>query len=439
MSIKKLGVLLLSAGFGLALILSGSCGAGQKPRNESISNTGNSVIVIVIDGLRTDALSSFGAERSSAPAIDGLAAQSLRFQQAWAQSSEMAPSLASLLTGLYPTTDAMVEPGEDLAAEASSIAEIASAGGFQTAAFLAGGEGEGEHGLAQGFGVITRAPMKLNIPLGKWLDENQGRNIFVLAGGWSLSEEMMASLEDTSLRSKLSGRRVAGSVSPEDQLGTKELNILKLAYGKALSKIDLEVAALLKELENRKLMESATVVLLGSNGVALGEGGDVFSETLAPAATHVPLCIRRPGGTGAGDISKVVELADLAPTLEEMMALEIPAETQGASLLEIMGGGGHPPYIAFAESDRHGGMRSVAMDGMQLMVVGENVRLCELSVDPFCIEDATSSYPERAQVLEEHLDAWSKMVSAASLDPERKIENLDEDTLEQLKSLGYIQ
>jgi hypothetical protein len=39
-----------------------------------------------------------------------------------------------------------------------------------------------------------------------------------------------------------------------------------------------------------------------------------------------------------------------------------------------------------------------------------------------------------------HLQAWEKMVAVASLDPQLKAEEeLDEDTLKQLKSLGYIQ
>ena len=37
-----------------------------------------------------------------------------------------------------------------------------------------------------------------------------------------------------------------------------------------------------------------------------------------------------------------------------------------------------------------------------------------------------------------HLEAWEKMVSVTSLDPNlRTEEELDEDTLKQLKSLGY--
>ena len=43
-------------------------------------------------------------------------------------------------------------------------------------------------------------------------------------------------------------------------------------------------------------------------------------------------------------------------------------------------------------------------------------------------------------MLERHLEAWGKMIAAASLDPElRTEEELDDATLEQLKSLGYIQ
>ena len=38
------------------------------------------------------------------------------------------------------------------------------------------------------------------------------------------------------------------------------------------------------------------------------------------------------------------------------------------------------------------------------------------------------------------LEAWSKMVTATSLDPELRTDaELDDETLKQLKSLGYIQ
>ena len=38
-----------------------------------------------------------------------------------------------------------------------------------------------------------------------------------------------------------------------------------------------------------------------------------------------------------------------------------------------------------------------------------------------------------------HLAAWQKMVAAASYNRELRTEELDENTLEQLRSLGYIQ
>jgi len=46
----------------------------------------------------------------------------------------------------------------------------------------------------------------------------------------------------------------------------------------------------------------------------------------------------------------------------------------------------------------------------------------------------------RVEAMVRHLQAWEKMVSVTSLDPDlRTEEDLDEDTLKQLKSLGYIQ
>ena len=59
--------------------------------------------------------------------------------------------------------------------------------------------------------------------------------------------------------------------------------------------------------------------------------------------------------------------------------------------------------------------------------------------DPTATIDLAEQFPDRVEVLEGHIEAWSKMVSAASFDPERRTEELDDETLEKLKSLGYIQ
>ena len=388
---------------------------------------------------RRSMLKAFGAEESGASAIDGLASSSICFQQAWSQSPTEDAGLAALLSGLYPGTNGLVEEGQDLAMEATTIAETATEAGWATAAILQSKGQENGHGLTQGFATVEEESGSLAEAVGKWLDAHGEGNFFLLAGGWSVQDILMGMELPEELHSKLTARLLAVEEHAGEALSPEESEALHTAYRQALASVDAEVGALLKVLQDRGLLGKAIVVLAGTQGMALGEGNELFSETLAPAVTHVPLMIHLPGGKDSGDISKVVELIDLAPTLERMAALTVPPETQGADLGEIIRGLGQPPYLAYSESDLRGGMRAVVMDGMQLRMVGETPLLCELATDPFCATDVSAKYPERLKVLEEHIGAISKMVAAASLDPERRTEDLGEDTLEQLKSLGYIQ
>ncbi|HSN54918.1 MAG TPA: sulfatase-like hydrolase/transferase, partial [Candidatus Sulfomarinibacteraceae bacterium] len=98
------------------------------------------VIVVAVAGLRADWLGCYGGPELT-PAIDALAAESVRFDSAWAQAPEMLPSLAALLSGLYPTSNGLRIPGDELQAEAVTLAEVAKELGMTTAAFLEGRPG----------------------------------------------------------------------------------------------------------------------------------------------------------------------------------------------------------------------------------------------------------------------------------------------------------
>jgi len=60
------------------------------------------VLVIVVDTLRADHVSSYGYARPTTPNLDHLAQQGVRFENAIAPCSWSLPSHVSLLTGLYP-------------------------------------------------------------------------------------------------------------------------------------------------------------------------------------------------------------------------------------------------------------------------------------------------------------------------------------------------
>src|SRR5574341_2693403 len=60
------------------------------------------IILLTADSLRADHLGAYGYARPTTPHLDRLAAESVRFEYAFAPASYTGPSLASLHTGKYP-------------------------------------------------------------------------------------------------------------------------------------------------------------------------------------------------------------------------------------------------------------------------------------------------------------------------------------------------
>ena len=213
-------------------------------------------------------------------------------------------------------------------------------------------------------------------------------------------------------------------------------------YAARVQLIDAFIGEFMNEFRAEGLDQKATLVVLGTNGFALQEHGDLFGETLYAPVTHVPMMIRLPGGQMAGANSKIVEVMDLMPTLIELSGAEFPAGIQGASLVPVINGTATPPYIAFGEGQGVEDQRFVALAGFRAVTTGDQgrVEFFNTAADPLELTDIAENEADKVAKLTGDLEVWSKMVTATSLDPELRTDAaLDDETLKQLKSLGYIQ
>ncbi len=427
------------------LALSIACGDGGESSSAQTAGRGP-VIVIAFDGLRADGLGCYGAPAATA-AFDALAAESVRFEWAFAQAPQAAPSLAALFSGLYPTTNGLRAPGDELADEATTLAEMLGGAGFATAAFVEGSPASSDYGLAQGFDVYQIEPAPGDSAR-RWLRDNGNGNFLMVLAGWSRAgfEQMGALLAGSGRPEGMEQRlhEVLASRSGGDPIAFAEADLewARTWYAARVQVIDAQLAGFMELLGELGLDRRATLVVLGSNGFALQEHGELFGESLYPAVTHVPVLIRYPGGGTAQNVSKIIEVVDLMPTILELAGQPAPAGVQGTSLVPIISGGGQPPYVAFAESPLSGGQRLVALGGMAMVsgIAGDGAQLFDLGADPQALNNLADSEADKLEVMVRHLQAWEKMVSVASLDPDlRTEEDLDEETLKQLKSLGYIQ
>lgn len=134
---RRLFLLLISC---LALVTGLAC---SRPVETLPDDT--SLVLVVVDTLRSDRLGAWGGDSGLTPFLDRMASESVRFRRAVAPSPWTKPSVASLMTGLYPGRhgavgvtrgleryggSSILDPGQ------ATLAEALRQAGFLTAAFV---------------------------------------------------------------------------------------------------------------------------------------------------------------------------------------------------------------------------------------------------------------------------------------------------------------
>jgi arylsulfatase A-like enzyme len=416
-----------------------SCGGPAE--QGSLGSRGKSVIVVAVDGVRADALGCYGAAAAT-PNFDALAAESVRFEWAFAQAADPAVSFAGLLTGLYPTTAGVRAPGDRLRDEAETLAEAVSGSGMATAAFVEGSSGGNDYGLAQGFDQFYLGPGP-GEQAAAWLDDHADDNYLLVLRGWSAGWQMSAAAQGIEAPEgffeRLQEVLVSDGGDEPRAMEPADLEFARALYADRVRAVDGALGEFIDWLEEGGLADRVTLVVLGTSGLDLGQHGATGRVSLHATVTRVPLLVRFPGGGESRSVDRIVEVVDVMPTVLDLAGLATPATVQGQSLIPLLEGQGKPPYLAFSEASDRGGQRAIALAGYRLVQVGEASQLFNLIVDPFELEDIAATEQDRVDVLLRHLDDWQKMVAATSLDPElRSEEELDPETLERLRSLGYI-
>src|SRR5512147_274318 len=94
------------------------------------------VFLITIDTLRADHVGCYGYKQVQTPNLDRVAAEGVRFAEAFTVSPITNSSHASILTGDYPSTHGVRDFGSPLAAKNPTWAELLKQDGYHTAAFI---------------------------------------------------------------------------------------------------------------------------------------------------------------------------------------------------------------------------------------------------------------------------------------------------------------
>jgi arylsulfatase A-like enzyme len=134
-----------------AILLVVALGAASSCAPEA-KQTRPSIVLVVIDTLRADAVSAYGTVERTTPFFDQLADQGVLYERAYAPSPWTLPSHASLLTGLGIDRHGVGVGGRmGLRAEFKTVAERLSDAGYQTVGFSENPLVSDLFGLEQGF------------------------------------------------------------------------------------------------------------------------------------------------------------------------------------------------------------------------------------------------------------------------------------------------
>lgn len=288
------------------------------------------VFIYLIDALRADHVGCYGYPRPTTPSIDSFARGAVVYEQAHTVTPWTRPSVASLMTGLYPLAHGVTDTeSSKLDTWPVTIAEALLADGYRTQHMTSAVQSSEHFGFRQGitdYAYEDGCPSRLlNERINALLEEvDPEQPVFmyvhtldVHAPYTPLPEQRR--LFDRGLRGRHDGSieafSRAGLLHPN--LSSEEMQHLIDLYDAVVCKNDTAFGGFLRVLARLGRLDNSLIIVLADHGEAFGEH-DTLSHgfTLNVEDMHIPLIIRYPQEWRAGvRVEDRVSLVDVYPTI----------------------------------------------------------------------------------------------------------------------------
>ncbi len=371
----------------------------------------SNVLWIIADDHAAHAVGVYGNKQVRTPNLDRLAGDGLRFERAYCNAPVCTASRQSFLTGRYPRSVGVTVLKTPLADGTTTMAHLMGKAGYDTAAlgkmhfnsqlkhgfdlrldqpdFARHLKAKGKQALPKNVEVQPawkpfKVPARvwLNsacLPLGSadedmfdtWLAKQAGE--FLVAKRDKPFFLMVSFTEPHSpyhfpveFRGRIKPENMTvPRVGPEDDgqipaifrdLSDKEKQGIAAAYATSVEHVDRNVGLVLDALKKSGKADNTLVIYMGDHGYLLGQHGRFEKHCSYEEAVRVPLLLRAPGVTKAGQTSPaLVELIDVAPTILDYVGHKPPEAMQGRSLLDLARGQAkaHRAYVIaeYAENE----------------------------------------------------------------------------------------
>lgn len=431
------------------------------------------IILILLDTVRRDALGCYGDPEKPTPNLDALAADGVRFDQAIASSGWTLPSVASLLTGTWPTLHGARGKGAQLTPirpELATAPEVLSDAGYKTLGVANAAFVSPLLGMNRGFDAFDHRHTY------NWNARNADASVDVLfdmmqAAGSDRPLFLMLHLFDAHLDYDPPGRfatlHTGGRTEPalpvtmktcEELWGKKlgrrgpsarDAEYIRDLYRGEIGFMDEQVGRLIEHLRSQSMYDDAMIIVTADHGEEFWDhDGFEHGHTLYDELVRVPLLIKFPESSASTVrvVEDQVRLLDVMPTVFEVFGVETPESFVGASLLPLVQGKatGEQDRPALCESTLYGPEKVALRKGgyKYVLPVGASADQGELyrwTTDPQEKENLRERERELAgRYHEDLIEMYRGLVQRAGEFSRRKPVDLTPGHVEMLKSLGYI-
>jgi arylsulfatase A-like enzyme/Flp pilus assembly protein TadD len=393
-------------------------------------------VLVTIDTLRADRLGCYGDRDIETPNLDQMARNGVLFENAVTQTPLTAPSHASMFTGLYPTVHKVRDTGGFILQPShTTLAQILQRQGWDTAAFIGAAVLKRQFGFETGFSVYDDQMPKP--------DANRMTAEFPERRAAEVVDRALAWLGSQAGKPFFLWVHLFDPHSPYDPPSPFREKYRERAYDGEVAYTDHQLGRLLEAVRRKSPPQNTVTAILSDHGESLSEHGEyTHGVFLYDSTLRIPFILAGAGVPAGVRVQHQARTVDLLPTLLELMGGRAPQAIQGNSLTSGFAGKEQPASYSYAETL----FPKINMGWTELRAIRTNrwkyiraprPELYDLTRDPGETTNLIGSQPAVAQELEARLGA-----AAGTGGPQghETVETtaVDERTLHQLKSLGYL-
>jgi arylsulfatase A-like enzyme len=421
------------------------------------------IVLVTLDTLRADQLAPWAEGGAKTPILSRLVREGVLFERAMSPVPHTTPSHVSMFTSVYPFEHG-ARNGIPMRTDLATLPTELRRHGYTTAAFVSAYTTKSHTtGLGHAFDVYSDS---LHADL-DWISRDDMEPLVVtrLIGRYG-GNQVSAPVVNRRLERWLErvgpedapfflwlhyfdahdpytpSPRYAALYPPTDDSSAAR----RLAgYRAEITYLDHRLGDALDLLNRAQLLDDAILVVTSDHGESFGEPhphvDHAHGAHLYDSVMWVPLVFWGPPRVAIGRrVAEQVELLDIAPTLLELSGLPAPEGFGGRSLSPALATEATSigPARAFAQTRTLKRPRRFALRTSDWKLVhnpdDEEQELFDLRADPGETRDLSSEHPDRVRELRAELE----FIVSGDKAQQPDVEDLDPETREHLKALGYI-